>query len=208
MLEVGIDVFLQLPAEADKRVLHAGEVTGEEEGVWIAEFEEPELEVAVEQEVLVYYEIKQKFSKQPARIQTVSGDATTIVSFQTTGDAVQAEDRECYRAATKAYRLTATVDGRPNCRLDDISEKGFGVISPSEYQIGQTLKIRIGFKGERYAGTAVVQAVREMSRGRRRYGMSWVGDKNDSGDLEKGAHTINIAIQHEQMRRRAGDAAA
>ena len=208
MLKVNAEMFLQLPSESDKRILHPGAITGDEEGVWIAELEEPDLEVAVDQEVLVYYEIKRKFSKQPARIQMVSGDETTIVSFQTTGDAVQAEDRECYRAATKAYRLTATVDGRPNCRLDDISEKGFGVISPSEYQIGQTLKVRIGFKGERSTGTAVVQAVREMSRGRRRYGMSWVGDKNDGGDLQKGAHTINIAIQHEQMRRRAGDAAA
>lgn len=208
MLATGMDVFLQLPSESNKRILHAGKTTALEEGIWIAAFDEPDLEVDVDQDVLVYYEIQQKFSKQPARIHAMNSDEQPpIISFQTTGEPVQAEDRECYRVSATMSEMTVTLDEETDCPLADISATGFGVLSEQTYEIGQSVSVTIAFDGQLYAGTAIVQGIKEIPPPWTRYGLSWAGDKNDGGNLEEGAHKIGMAIQREQLRRRAGAAA-
>ncbi|MAE62323.1 MAG: hypothetical protein CMJ49_13325 [Planctomycetaceae bacterium] len=201
-------MFLQFPNEASKRVLHPGQITAAEENVFNAELQETDLPVEPDQTIMVYYEIHQKFSKQPAQIQQVDTvDDKLVISFHTTGDPVQAEDRECYRVSTTIAEMTVSIADETECPLADISANGFGALAEKAYEIGQTVPVTLQFDGKSYDGTAVVQSIKELPKPWTRYGLSWAGAANDGGDLEKGAHQISMAVQREQLRRRSGAAA-
>lgn len=208
MLAVETEVFLQLPSEADKRILHPGEITGAEEDIWVGKFAEPHLKVAGGDDMLLYYEIERKFSKQPVSILAVDrSDMQPSVSFKTAGEPVQAEDRECYRISTVSAEMTTTLGTESDCPLTDISANGFSALAERSYVIGQKLSIMLPFEGQTYTGTAVVQSIKPLTKPWTRYGLSWVGDKIDGGDLEDGAHKMSMAMQREQLRRRSGAAA-
>ncbi len=49
---------------------------------------------------------------------------------------------------------------------------------------------------------ATVQSIREMDDGWSRYGLACADDKQGEADLSKGLHTITLAIQRQQLRRR------
>jgi len=205
MLGTGIDVFLAFPEDAGQRVLHPGRVVEVSQDGYAAEFQESDLPTEAGQEVLVYYEIRNRFSKQPARIDALlQATPQPVIGFATTGEAVPADDRECYRVSTLVEELTVTLAGEENCALGDVSATGLSIISEGQYNIGQSLPVELDFEGEKYTGTGVVQNIKTLRQYRSRYGLSCAGDKVDGGNLEKGVHKVGLAVQREQLRRRSG----
>ncbi|MAE61436.1 MAG: hypothetical protein CMJ49_08790 [Planctomycetaceae bacterium] len=205
MLGTGIEVFLQFPHETEQRILHPGKVVEVSDGACAAEFFEPDLSPEPGMEVLIYHEIRNKFVKQPARIDAVLGiEPQPVIGFATTGEAVPADDRECFRVSTAIAEIAATLCEEQNCPVVDVSLTGLAIIADGQYNVGQSLPVTITFEDETYDGTAIVQNIKDLRQRRTRYGLSCAGDKIDGGNLEKGVHKIGLAVQRQHLRRRAG----
>ncbi len=205
MLKPGMKMFLNLPNESKKLILHPGTTMDAGESGYTAELEDSDLAVEAGQDVFVYYELDRKFVKQAARIEAAMKNASALtIGFQITGDIVSAEGREWFRVSTALNDLTADFGPESNCKLLDVSSVGFAVEATECYEIGNTLPATLYFQGERFTGKVRVQSVQELHGGRFRYGLHSLADKSSGGDLCKGQQQISAAVEREQLRRLAG----
>jgi hypothetical protein len=204
MLASEMKIFLSFPNESHQRILHPATIKEAGKTGYSAELEEAHLALEAGQNLFVYYELKRKFVKQAARIDAVmQTDPTLVIGFQTTGEPVSAESREWFRVSTVMADLTATVGSEANCRLLDVSTAGFAVEATKRYEVGQVVPVTLRYQGGQFSGSARVQSIRELPRGRIRYGLHGLDEKAGGGDLKKGQQTISAAIEREQLRRLA-----
>ncbi|MCP4590836.1 MAG: hypothetical protein GY842_08825 [bacterium] len=210
---VGIDsgFFLQLPGNSKQRVLHPAKVLGVADDVYTAEVEELDLAVEDGLDVLVYFDKCDGFMQRPARIETVDTiDATDetepqlLISLTTTGPAVSAENRQQYRVSTVIMDLTAQFGPDSKCPVVDVSALGFSVIAPTQYDSGNVVSASMKYDDQTYAGEVSVQSVRELSKGRIRYGLLCADAKTSQDNLANGLRKMSVKIQREQLRRLAG----
>ncbi len=205
MLKPGMKMFLSLPNESKRLILHPGTTKEAGEHRYTVELEESDLAVEAGQDVFVYYELDRKFVKQAARIEAAMKNALALtIGFQITGDIVSAECREWFRVSTALNDLTADFGPESNCRLLDVSSVGFAVEATECYEIGNTLPATLYFQGKHFTGKVRVQSVHELHGGRFRYGLHSFADKSSGGDLCKGQQQISAAVEREQLRRLAG----
>lgn len=230
MLAIDAGIFLRMPLESDKRILHPAVIKECREKVFTVEVDEP-LKLEAGDEILVYYEIKREFMQQPARVDAVlmsdpeaepddesAGDAEgesdreaetpvkMMIGFETTGDPVSAESRQCYRVSTALAGLTTQLGNETGCQLLDVSASGFSVISSARHKLGSIVPAVLHHDGRTYKGKACVQSIRELEPDRIRYGLYCVENRSITGDLQKGMQTISMAVQRQQLRRLAGSA--
>ena len=202
MLASETKIFLNLPNESKRCILHPAKVKEASTSGNTAELEETDVSQQAGQDVFVYYNLKRKFVKQPARIDAVMQTAPVlVVGFQITGEAMSAESREWFRVSTVMARLKATVGAESECRLLDVSSAGFAVETATRHEIGQIVPVTLYYQGDQFSGEARIQNIREMGEGRFRYGLHAVEDKACGGDLRKGQQHISAAIEREQLRR-------
>ncbi|MCK4874146.1 MAG: hypothetical protein KAS72_15595 [Phycisphaerales bacterium] len=205
MLTTGQDVFLQLPTTSTVRLLHTGAFVEYEDGIHIAAFDEGSFTPEVDQEVFIYHMIRKEFMQQPACIRAIMQDESKLrVAFETTGDPVSAESRQCYRVVTALADLTTTIGDEQHCRLLDVSATGFSGMSNSEYPKGKTVEATLFFQGKEFKGQATIQSIKELDPGRTRYGLYCTDERGS--DLTKGLQKISMAVQRQQLRRQAGAA--
>lgn len=205
MLGVGNGFYIQTSGGADSRILYPAKLLGGDGSNYSAEIEEQGLTLEEEQNVLVFYEIGQKFVKQAAKITAVSqceGENPTI-GFRSVGEPVSAEGRQHYRVSTAAVDLTAALGVEKQCRLLDVSSIGFSVFATKEHAIGATLDAGLFHRGDFYSGQVCIQSIRDMGDGRIRYGLHCVDDKHTGANLEQGLRTMTMDIQRKQLRRLA-----
>ncbi len=204
MLGMDKELFVQISGESDRRILHPAKVVGVTDGVFTAEPEETDLELCDGQEVLVYYNVRRDFVKQAAR---VSGELQTeprvMFSFETLGDTISADGRECYRVSTVISDLTAELGTETECKLLDISTTGFAVESTQSFNVAGIVDAAISHDGERFAGPVCIQSVRELRRGGIRYGVSCAEDRSSQSNLLEGVRRVSTAVQREQLQRLA-----
>lgn len=206
MLSVGKEVFVQAALESKRRVLHPAKVVvvGEEEGEFDLWLEEP-IEVAADQELLLYYHKKRDFLKMPA---SVVGDPQTEPDFvfkvKVTGAAVSADQRECYRASTVIAGYTVKFGKEPDCPIMDVSATGFAVKSTQLFVVANTVNATLEHEGVEYSGKVCVQSVREVGRGEIRYGLSCLDTKATGTNLLAGIQKFSLFVQREQAKRLAG----
>ena len=213
MLKSDAKIFLQLPDETKRRILHPGKVivlVEAEERQYKAIIEGNDLGLATGLEFLVYYELKREFVKQGARIVDMikSDDDTNppVACFATTSDPASAESRKCYRISTAIRGLRAKVGEQKNCKLLDISITGFAIIASEDLKIGSIVPVTLNFDDEEYLGMACVQSVRELPDGATRYGLLCSEARNSNAQLKQGLRKMSTALQREQLRRMAGAA--
>ena len=72
MLTPGAVVFVNLPEESTQRVLHAAKVLQNSPSGLVIRCDEPGLPLFPERPIRLYYEVKQKFMQQPARIEAAT----------------------------------------------------------------------------------------------------------------------------------------
>ena len=217
MLRKDGEIFLQHPDETSRRILHRGTITeiGEEKS-YIAQFEEQDLGIEADLEFLLYYELRQKFVKQGARIVEVivaedgtEEDATAVqeqpVRFVTTSDPAPAESRECYRVSTAVANIIIEV-AKEDCKLLDVSITGFAVVSTQDHKIGSTLVTTLTHEDQRFTGNACVQSVRELPDGSFRFGLLCSDQNARESELKKGLQKMSMFLQREQLRRMSGAA--
>lgn len=203
MWSSGTDLFVQLPAQTAMRVLLGGTVSGFDDGV--IQFR-PNDRLAVEagQDLRIYFERSREFMQQPARVEAVlDTDRGTILAIRPEGEAVSAEDRQCYRVSTIFAELRIDVEGEA-CPLTDVSVQGFSIISKASYRQGQTIAARLIYEGKSYEGRAQVQSLKDLG-GSARYGLLCAGTKSSgAAGLDRGLQQVSMGVQRMQLRRRAG----
>ncbi len=198
----GSDLFVQLPSESNERILHGGVVQGVEDGV--IRFQ-PNDRLALEpgQDIRIYFERQREFMQQPAKVEAALDDADAgVLAIRPEGEAVSAENRQCYRVSTIFANLSIDLAGE-TCSLTDVSVQGFSLISTKPYKQGQTLPIRLLHEGQVYEGNAQVQSIKDLG-GKTRYGLLCAGKATGPASLPKGLQQVSMSIQRMQLRRRAG----
>ena len=69
MLAVGNDVFLQLPSDTNRRVLHPGRIEAVSDNAYAVNLLESGLALEPGASILLYFEHDRKFVKQPVRVE-------------------------------------------------------------------------------------------------------------------------------------------
>jgi len=204
MFSKGTDVYFTMPDESVSRVLHAAKVVDVRGGMFVARFEEPGLTIAPGAEVAVFFQGRAGFMQQPARITaSLEESETPTFGFQTTGDAVSCESRECYRVCTLTTGFSATIDGEPDCTLTDVSATGFSVISAGNHGNGAVVTVEVEYEQTAYSGRARVQSIKALTPGRTRYGLLCL-PSDGPRSLPVGMQRISAAVRRQQLPRRSG----
>ena len=192
----GEQVFVQIPDETGKRVLHPVRHQGTEGDRLSLELECP-LELSPEQPLFLYYELRRKFMQQPACV--VECPSASVVIVETTADAILAESRESYRCPTLVEDIVARVGAETGCKVLDVSQTGLAVMCNTTYAPGSQLDVSLRFEGETTEGRVVVQSIQVPPGGCTRYGL-----RVTEGPLLRALPTIAMGVQRNQLRRRSG----
>ena len=204
----GSTIYLQLPNASSKRVLHPLDVTdvsGKESITVLPQEQDLALEPGTE--VIIYFDHKQQFLQQPAKIEALlEGEQGTLATLQTVGEPVSAESRQCFRVSTALADLTINFNGEQGCKLRDVSVTGFAVLSSKKYEPGQVVDVELLFEGKRYHGQASIQSVSQTPEGLYRYGTNCVKTANKPDSISKGMQVVSMSVQRQQLNRLAGGA--
>lgn len=205
MLGIGGAFFLQIPDESKRRILHPAKVVGLDGDTYTAELEEQEPDIAEGRDVFIFYNAQRDFLQQSARILTILGDEPKpTIEFETIGEPVSAESRQYFRVSTVTAGLAARFGDEEQCPLLDVSCTGFSVISGREHAVGNIVEATLSYLGEEYKGKVSVQSIRELSKGRIRYGLHCVENGGAVANMTRGLQQMTISLQSEQLRRLAG----
>ena len=201
MLSPDQNIFLSIPEESVMLILHPARVVACDHDVYTAVVEEDDVLLEPEQEIFLYFEISGTFMKQSARIKEVAPeDPKRLIRFTTIGNAVSSEKREVYRVPVHFRKLTATIGGEKNCRLQDVSDTGFSVIACLDVNIGKITQATLRYEDEPFTGRACLQSVKQLDGKGKRYGFYCVDKQLSPGSLLRGLHLISLAVQREHLR--------
>ena len=208
MLSKDLGIFVQLPNESERRVLHPGTVIDASNGTYTIEFEEENSFIEAGQEVHYYYEIKNKFVQHTAHIDMVSQtNPKCVVCIKLIGDSIPSDSRQCYRVSMVMANFTAKIGPEDNCQLLDVSATGFSVFAKQRYNLGETIDATLRYENDTFTGRAHVMSINETSKpGRFRYGLHCVDDKKSNRELLRGLQLISVSVQRQQLRRIAKSA--
>ena len=204
MVKPGMDVFIQINPDSKKRVLSPGtSIALTEDGV-TAEFEDGMLELQEGQELLFYFEHRQQFMQQAARVQTLlEEEPKRIVEFELIGDPVSAESRQNFRVSTLGSEISCTVGEESDCPVLDVSATGFSVWAKQERSIGDIVDIVLCYEGRELSGQASVQSAQPHKGELKRYGLHAVRDGGDEG-LQSELIRVSMSLQRAQLARLSG----
>jgi hypothetical protein len=229
MLTPGVVVFVNLPEQTSQRVLHAAKVVQNGPSGLVIRCDEPGLPLIPERAIRLYYEIKQKFMQQPARIEAIldtgealagsppadtasppnpeAGPLGASLVIKTLGEPVSAESRQCYRVSTLMAGLKADIGQEKRCVLADVSNTGFAIIASTGIPQGTTHPVLLHHEGKQFPGQGLIQSVKDLGKGKCRYGLLCADPGNaQRTPLKQGLQQISVAVQRQQLRRLAGAA--
>ncbi|UCG12335.1 MAG: PilZ domain-containing protein [Deltaproteobacteria bacterium] len=205
MIKTNTKVFLEIPDESEKRILHPGKVVRVSETIITAEFVEEDLHLEKGMDFFLYFNIKQKFTKLPARIKSVNRTEPSImVALETTGDPVSANTRQFFRVFALGGDLTADFGPEKNCVVVDVSAKGFAVHATKRHKVGTRVEAVVHHEGKAFSGTVAVMNVRKGGKGQFRYGVLCLDDAESGGSLKNGLPKVSLAIQRKELARLSG----
>ncbi|MBN1763728.1 MAG: PilZ domain-containing protein [Sedimentisphaerales bacterium] len=210
MLGLEQRIFFGLPVNSEDRVLFPAEIIGNIGDNFTAEFcnsefkdtNEDKLDIQEGQEMFIYYEMRNEFMQQSIKVDSIlKDDPQPIVDFKVMGKPVSAERRQAYRVSTLVAGLGAIFGEETNCPLVDVSVTGYSLISTKKYELGNIVETTLSYDGQEYCGSGSVQSIRELTKGRYRYGLHGLEDKTSKNNLQRGLEKINMGVQLEQLRR-------
>ncbi len=207
-MKTDMGISLRTPEQEE---LYPGKVFATTDKGYNAVFEGGAFSLEGGAEVLVFYEINDRPMQQPVRVLSVleeklDDDGTRLtLEFETTGDPVSADTRECYRVSCYSADVKVQLGEDPEmCEVLDVSATGFAILSDAVYAVGQTLQATLYYNGTPVQGTAVLQSYRASDK-KNRYGLRAVDDVRPRATLKKDLTRINLEIQREQAARLSGN---
>ena len=203
MIKEGSDIRFQDPG-SEERNLHHSSVIEIDATSFVVEFAGTPISLAVDDEVIVYFDDSDEFMQQVVRIgEIVREEPHLAVALIPVGDATSAESRQHYRVSTIAAEIHANIGDETQCSVQDVSSTGFAVVAGATYKVGTTVEVSIEFEGDFFGGTVSIQSVRELRPGRCRYGLRALDTGIEGSELLEGLGQINLAIQRSQAKRSA-----
>jgi hypothetical protein len=196
MAEPSADVFLELPQPGAARVLHRCSVLEQRGSLWALECP-ADLDLRADMDVIVYRELHGSFVMQTGRLRAVSAPpAPRRLDIELTGEPANAEERGSLRISVEGEGLRARVGtGEPTPVLD-LSEVGFSVFGPSDWEIGDVLDAVFYDASEELPGRVRVQSARRLEGGEYRYGLLCL-----DGLLKFALGGVLLAVQRVQIGR-------
>lgn len=208
MIKAGTDILFQEPSSNTRRLRRSVVVDAGSDTVAVQFVADP-FAFEVDQEVLMYFNVKREFMQQLGRVVEVNvpdsaegkkAESTTFV-LAPIGDPISAESRKFYRVSTISAHLKAKVGDESDLDVQDLSSTGFAIIASNEYSLGETVPVSIAHDAEQCHGIASVQSVREFGPGRIRYGMRAIEEDPHTNDFLQVLQRISLAVQREQLQR-------
>ncbi len=205
MLDTDRPFLLQISDESEDRVLHAGRIIHVQDNLYTGELDEGEEPSLRENEsAFIYWEESRTFMQQAARISSIVEDGSKLtICFETMGDPVSAESRECYRVSTLRLGLTVAVGDEDDCPLLDASASGILVTTRSCLKLGDEVPVSLRYEGRQFSGKVIVQSVRDLGTGRIRHGLYAVHDRRSGGNLQQGLQLVSASVQRLLIKRMA-----
>ena len=208
MFVPGTEFFVHFAGDGKTRVLNPVKVDRVEEGVpfvWL-NGEVPPFELLEENgEIILFFHGPKEFMQQPAKItEIVSDEGKTTFGVQTTGDAVSAESRNCYRVCTVLGSYKAQFGDEGKRQIADVSATGLAIMATGDYPFGKVFPISFELNGKSYAGAGCIQSIKKVKAGTR-YGLLMV-ECNKKDNLEEGLQKLTMDAQRTQLKRLSGAA--
>jgi len=168
--------------------------------------EDPDLpRIEAGQPALLYFVWNQRFSQQPGRVSQVLAEPEGLrLALMPTGRLASAESRECFRVSAIHADLWASLGPNLRCEVVDISASGFSAYVPEPLPEGSLIELTLESGDESVSGVVRVQNLRKAPGGRLRCGFHCVDDPRRNQLLLRTLPRINMALQREQLARRAG----
>lgn len=200
MFAPGTTLYLSIPCPFGRRILHPGKVVECAGDGVVAQFEET-LDVGAGADVNLYCEVDGRFWQRGAAVvEVLRADSGSVLSLRFTSQMVSAESRGSHRVSLAATPLPATVDGRTDCAVVDVSPEGFAVITSGQLRQGAMVDVTFTYRGITVAGRARIQAVRQRPDGKHRYGFLTL---DNDRDVRRSLERITAMVQREQLQRMA-----
>lgn len=200
----GTGCFIQIPDESSNCILHPMKVQEFTENSYTAELQganDASL-LEIEQDIFIYYEFKNEFMRQPARIDVIADISTGFTfAFQFTADAVSAERRQCYRVSTVMVEVNSAFGDESNCSVLDVSATGFAVLATRQYKVADIIAATIQFDGEAVKAECRIESIKKLDKAGFRYGVHCINSKSSGGRLLKELQYICATVQRQQLRR-------
>lgn len=198
--------FIQFPEDKHPQVLHPIRIESTDPQRIVAVAEESFLPLEVSLEVDVYFEERRRFHRIHARIvSTLSGPAPRF-AFETLGTPVLAESRKCYRVSQPLIELTCTLHGRVYCSIEDVSVKGFAVVTTDTFSVGDTVEaVLFDLRDRPCAGPVVIRSVQSLAEGYR-YGVEVCDPVDRGASLQRMVSSLSQALQRQELRRLSASA--
>jgi len=194
--------FLQLPGSGQERPLYPGRVNEVSSRGYGGYFRVHDQEVRRGMEIQIGFQIDGKFALQPVRVASVQPEGEEVrIALEILGDPVSADTRQSYRVSTLTAAVRCTFGGEAGCEVLEVSATGFAVHSSRRHELGRTVDVIVHFEKEHIAGRVVIQSAQRISKTRVRYGVH--APERVSPNLSFALSRINLAIQRQQLRRRA-----
>jgi len=199
-------LFVQVPDVTPRRVLHPCHVLDAGGRLVTLQSDEPLEHLVVGSTLLIYFEERQLFVQQPARVRELGlapdGGDGDLLRVEFLAAPVNAEQRQIYRVSCSDVQITATMNQEAGCRVVDISATGFGVHCAGRFHVGSAVAAQLHWDGETVCGSVIVVSLRELSKTHQRYGVrSTCGADGRMEPLSKSLTRISLAVHREQMRR-------
>lgn len=204
-MKLDVPLFLQLPEERQKRILHPGTVTRLDLPRCGAIFDNGSLPLGGDQAVRLFFDQRRQFVQQAAVIEALATEECPSITFLLHGEPVSAESRQHYRVSTIGTGLSAAVGPDAACELQDVSATGFAVISRTALASAQVLPVELTFEGSTYGGQVQVQSTRALAHGRFRHGLHCIVDRKARHAVSGILPRLNMSAQRAQMRRLSGN---
>lgn len=207
MLTPGFNIFVRLQRDCPTdSPLRPGAVSERREDRCVLEVNEIKEPPAAEESLMLYFDVKGKFTEQRARIERcLNQNGRTFICVRLLGEPKISENRQSFRLNTAMARLCAQFCDAKESPLIDVSYTGFAVVSENDYQIGSTVTAVIRFEGQTYSGPCVVRSARPVGTTETRYGLHVLPSRGPTA-LQKGLQAIVSAVQRMQLQRMARDA--
>lgn len=194
MLKLGAEIHVDL-LEDPQKLLRAVIVPADSEAL-VAELAHA-ARAPIGTKVQLYYSIDGQFVRSTATIQAcLRENPRPVISFKSVSSPWPCESRKALRVFVKASQITALVGTLP-ASIVDVSVEGFGVISPSRWDIGSSVQATLHFADHEFSGRACVCNFTNLEHDQTRYGLQVL---KEEASLRNGLQEIAADIQRRQLR--------
>src|SRR5262245_13890464 len=190
-----VEVYLELRGE-DSRVLHCCSLLEQRGSLWALECPH-DLDLRADMDVVVYRELHGSFVMQTGRLRAVSAPPAPLrLDIELVSEPSNAEERGSLRISVAGEGLRARIGAGEPTPVLDLSEVGFSICGPEDWEIGDVLDAVFHDATEELPGRVRVQSVRRLENGQHRYGLLCL-----DGLLRFALGGVLLAVQRAQIER-------